>query len=188
MLRDLAPTIRKHVPGMRPPGADGPPDETPAATTTLLVLRHGHAGDREKWEGPDERRPLSKKGRRQAVGAIEQLAAFDVRRILSSRYVRCLETVVPVACDRGLSIEVHPALAEGSSTAAVSALVAELAGTTAVLCTHGDVVWNVLVDLAHHAAGEPDDLQMAKGSAWVVEARDDRLAAVRYLPPPTASS
>jgi len=109
-----------------------------------------------------------------------------VDRIISSRYVRCLETVVPVACDRRLSIEVHPALAEGSSVLDVSALAAELAGTTTVLCTHGDVIWNVLVRLAHHPAGQDadDDLPMAKGSTWVVEGQGLRLMPARYLPPP----
>jgi broad specificity phosphatase PhoE len=148
--------------------------------TTLLVVRHAHAGDRERWEAPDERRPLSGKGRRQAVGLVDLLAEFPGGPILSSHYVRCLETVVPLACARRRSIEVHPALAEGSSTAAVGALVAELTGTTAVLCTHGDVVWNLLVGLAHH----DEDLAMAKGSTWIVEGKDGQLAPVRYLPPP----
>lgn len=151
--------------------------------TTLLVVRHAHAGDRQAWEGPDERRPLSGKGRRQAAGLVELLADFAIDRVLSSHYVRCLETVVPLAGDRRRSIEVHPALAEGSSVADAGALVAETAvvGTTVVLCTHGDVVWNLLVTLAHH----PGDLPMAKGSTWVVEAQGGRLAPVRYLPPPS---
>jgi len=149
--------------------------------TVLLVVRHAHAGDREQWVGPDERRPLTKKGRAQAAGLVDLLQEFDIGAVLSSFYVRCLETVVPLATDRRQSIEVHPALAEGSSTADASALVAELTGTTAVLCTHGDVIWNVLVGLAHH---DGDDLPMSKGSTWLVEEKDGRLTPVRYLPPP----
>ncbi len=149
---------------------------------TLLVVRHAHAGDREKWDGPDERRPLSKKGRDQAVGLVDLLADFDITRVLSSHYLRCLETVAPLACHRRRSIEVHPALAEGSSAADVAALAAQLAGDTAVLCTHGDVIWNLLVDVAHH---DDDDLPMSKGSTWIVHHGDGgRLAAVRYLAPP----
>ena len=123
------------------------------------------------------------------MGLVDLLADFDVGRILCSHYVRCLETVVPLAGDRRLSIEVHPALAEGASVLDASALVAEVAGTTAVLCTHGDVVWNLVVGLAHHPVGTGDDagddLPMAKGSTWVVEAEAGRLTATRYLPPPT---
>ncbi len=158
-------------------------------TTTLLVVRHGHAGDREAWEGPDDVRPLSRKGRRQAVGLVDLLAEFDVGHILSSRYVRCLETVVPLACRTRRSIEVDPALAEGSSAADAGALVAGLAGTTTVLCTHGDVIWNLVVGVAHHR-GQPggEELAMAKGSTWVVEERAGRLSAVRYLPPPTRTT
>ena len=149
--------------------------------TVLLVVRHAHAGDREQWEGPDERRPLTKKGRSQAAGLVDLLAGYEVDRILSSHYVRCLETVVPLACHRRRSVEVHPALAEGSSAADASALVAEVGASTAVLCTHGDVIWNVLVGLAHH---DGDDLPMSKGSTWVVEEKGGRLAAIRYLSPP----
>jgi 8-oxo-dGTP diphosphatase len=149
---------------------------------TLLVVRHGHAGDREKWDGPDERRPLSRKGRDQAVGLVDLLAGFDITRVLSSHYLRCLETAAPLACDRRRSLEVHPALAEGSSPADVAALAARLTGDTAVLCTHGDVIWNLLVDVAHY---DDEDLPMSKGSTWIVDhAGDGRLAAVRYLPPP----
>ncbi len=184
MIRELAPTIRDQVRRLLPGAEAGP--------TTLLVVRHGHAGDREKWEGPDERRPLSKKGRRQAAGLVDMLDGFEVSRLLSSRYVRCLETVVPLACARRLGIEVDPALVEGSTVAELAGLVAELAGTTTVLCTHGDVVWNMLVELAHHPDGRSDggedDLAMAKGSTWVVEGDGNRLAAARYLPPPTSTT
>lgn len=159
---------------------------TATATTTLLVVRHGHAGNRKKWDGPDERRPLSKKGCRQATGLVEALEGFDISRIVSSRYVRCLESVVPLACERRLGIEVHPALAEGSSVTELSAFLAELAGTTTVLCTHGDVIWNLVVGLAH----QPRDLPMAKGSTWVLEGqavagKGGRLTRARYLPPST---
>ena len=177
------------VPKIRPGASRTEPDgavPAPAvlATTRLLVVRHGHAGDREKWEGPDERRPLSKKGRRQAAGLLDLLEGYDVSRIVSSRYVRCLETVVALACELRLGIEMHPAVAEGSSIVDLSALVAELAGTTTVLCTHGDVVWNLVVGLAHR---NEDDLPMAKGSTWVVEGQGGLLAAARYLPPPSKS-
>ena len=34
--------------------------------TELYLLRHAHAGNWETWDGPDEDRPLSDKGERQA--------------------------------------------------------------------------------------------------------------------------
>jgi phosphohistidine phosphatase SixA len=188
VIKDLAPTIREQVRRLLPGSEVDDPTAIAGATTTLLVVRHGHAGDREKWDGPDERRPLSKKGRRQAAGLVELLADFKVGRVVSSRYVRCLESVVPLACERRLGIEVHPALAEGSSVAELGALLAEVGGTS-VLCTHGDVLCNLLIELAHHDVEEGGgDLPMAKGSTWVVEGEGDRLAAVRYLPPPSHRS
>ncbi|MEA2687365.1 MAG: hypothetical protein QOE93_2560, partial [Actinomycetota bacterium] len=75
-----------------------------------------------------------------------------------------------------------PVLAEGTSVADAARLVAEVASTGCiVLCTHGDVIWNVLVGLAHLPEAE---LAMEKGSTWVVDAAHGRLSAVRYLPPP----
>ena len=65
-------------PRPRDPALVAVPTADPVTVAALLVVRHAHAGDREKWEGPDERRPLTKKGRRQAAGLVDLLAGFDV--------------------------------------------------------------------------------------------------------------
>ena len=156
-------------------------------TVPLLVVRHAYAGDRDKWEGPDERRPLKGKGRREAAALVDVLAGFPVERILSSWYVRCLETVVHVACDRRLPVEVDPALAEGSTPGDILALVRRSAGTVAVLCTHGDVIENLFTCLRREDGLDlGDDSPMAKGSTWVLEAdgRAGRVVGARYLPKP----
>ena len=154
-------------------------------TVPLLVVRHAYAGDRDKWDGPDERRPLTGKGRREAAALVDVLAGFPVERILSSWYVRCLETVVHLACDRRLPVEVDPALAEGSSPADILTVVRRSAGTVSVLCTHGDVIENFFTCL-HEEDGLDldDDSPMAKGSTWVLEADGDRFVGAHYLPKP----
>lgn len=147
---------------------------------TLLVVRHAAAGDRAAWEGDDELRPLTKKGRHQAAGLVDLLAGFEVERIRSSPYVRCLETVVYLACVRRLSIESDEALAEGNSHRLLDALPGYTG--TLVLCTHGDILY----DLLSLTIGRPDDSPMAKGSTWVIEtaAGGQGLSAARYLAPP----
>jgi phosphohistidine phosphatase SixA len=105
---------------------------------SVVLLRHASAGDREQWEGDDRLRPLDRKGRKQAEKLRERLLAAGVTRVLSSPYVRCVQTVEPL----GLEIELDDRLAEGAPRAATLALLAEL--EAAVACTHGDVIENVL--------------------------------------------
>lgn len=105
---------------------------------SVVLLRHASAGDRETWEGDDRLRPLDKRGRKQAKALRDRLGAFGVTRVLSSPYVRCIETVEPL----GLDIEVDERLAEGAPREDTLALLAEADG--AVACTHGDVIENVL--------------------------------------------
>jgi phosphohistidine phosphatase SixA len=103
---------------------------------TSVLVRHASAGDRDEWEGDDRLRPLDAKGQRQAAELVERLAAVEVRRIVSSPFARCVETVEPLADARGLEVEVDDRLAEGAGQAAF-ALVQE---NGIVCCTHGDVV------------------------------------------------
>jgi 8-oxo-(d)GTP phosphatase len=127
---------------------------------TVLLLRHAVAG--HSTGAPDDHlRPLDERGRRQADGLPDALAEYDVQRVLTSPYVRCRQTVEPLASSLGLPIEERPELAEGSTADDVRRLVDSLDGETAVLCTHGDVVSKVL--------GE----ESKKGSTWVLDVGQD---------------
>ena len=83
-------------------------------------------------------RPLDKRGRKQAKALRDELRARGVKQVVSSPYVRCLQTVAPL----GLEIVPDERLAEGAPSAETRALLASL--ENAVACTHGDVVENVL--------------------------------------------
>ncbi len=147
----------------------------------VLLVRHASAGQRAAWVGDDRLRPLDERGWRQAHGLVAQLAPFPIDRVLSSPYVRCVQTVEPLARARGLEVEETPALAEGHEDEAV-VLAVELAGTNSVLCTHGDLVPPIL---AAFLPGD-DHAQSEKGSTWVLGAvgpggdREGR----RHLSPP----
>ncbi len=150
----------------------------------LLLIRHAHAGSRRDWPGDDRLRPLSAKGGRQAE-AISSLAEdHSPQRILSSPYERCLQTVGPLGAHLSLRVEPVDDLAEGAGPSAL-ALVRALADEKAALCTHGDVIPDVLVALA-----DEDRLDLghrprqAKGSVWVLEAHAGRFTRATYVPPP----
>jgi 8-oxo-(d)GTP phosphatase len=108
-----------------------------------ILLRHARAGERDEWQGDDRLRPLDEKGQRQARRLVEELAALGVTRIVSSPYVRCTQTVEPLAAELVLPIETDDRLAEGARRHEVDALLDETP-SGAVLCTHGDVVELVL--------------------------------------------
>ena len=104
----------------------------------VILLRHASAGKREAWSGDDRLRPLDKRGRAQAAALGELLRARGVQHVVSSPYVRCMQTVVPL----GLEIVQDECLAEGAPVEAALTLLREL--DDAVACTHGDVIDAVL--------------------------------------------
>jgi 8-oxo-dGTP diphosphatase len=103
---------------------------------TSVLLRHASAGDKRHWSGDDRLRPLDDRGRRQVAALVDLLRPLEIRRIVTSPYVRCVQTVEPLAAAFGLPVEYDDRLGEGMDGAA-----AELLGQAGVLaCTHGDVV------------------------------------------------
>jgi len=142
----------------------------------VLLVRHAEAGDRDAWDGPDDLRPLTAEGGVQAQGMDAALAAFDVTRVLSSPYVRCSQTVAPLAAARGLTVEPCDDLAEGEGRAAL-ALARSLLGAPGytVLCTHGDVVEEVL-----DGTGVRREDDTRKGATWALDQ-----AGAQCLPPPS---
>jgi 8-oxo-(d)GTP phosphatase len=142
-----------------------------AVMPPLLVNRHASAGHRGDWDGDDSKRPLDERGLRQAAALVDQLMPFTIDRILSSPFVRCVQTVEPLAAARGLEVEVTDELAEGTDPSRVRALLASLAGTATIACGHGPEI--------HPLFGKTK-----KGATIVVEAANDVLGELGRLPPP----
>src|SRR5215211_6887842 len=141
----------------------------------LLLVRHAHAGDKYRWEGPDSVRPLSAAGQAEAAGLLIRLEDYPLERILSSPTVRCQQTVQPLARDRYLGVECH--------LAAVLALLGDLRAQNAVVCTHGEVIGQVLARLVVDGLTVDQPLIWPKGSSWLLEGTDGRFRFGRYLPP-----
>lgn len=154
----------------------------------LLLVRHAHARSRKEWSGDDRSRPLSAHGLKQADGLISIAAGFaPVMRVLSSPYLRCVQTVTPLAAARHLELELTKDLAEGQKISDAVKMVRSLAGTDVAVCTHGDVIAEILVTLADEDRVDlgPNPRQ-AKGSIWALEGRDRAFSSARYLPPVVA--
>ncbi len=153
----------------------------PGIDSTSYLLRHAKAGSRERWTSPDRERPLSHAGKVQA-GALLAVLGADIRSIRSSPYVRCMETVEPLAAALGLPVVAEPRLAEGEDPEWTLQQLA--AGGGALLCTHGDVMAAVVCGLSDANVPLAGGMQWAKGCTWVFEIGDGRIIAGRYVPPP----
>lgn len=147
----------------------------------LYLVRHAHAGDRSRWNGPDAERPLSAKGRDQADDITQSLSAEPIARVLSSPATRCVQTVEDLAAAKGLTVEIDPRLFEGSAWAPVRALLDELKGAEvdAVICSHGDVLPELL-DVLRSEGVELDGAGCSKGSIWHVVASNGRFERATY--------
>jgi 8-oxo-dGTP diphosphatase len=148
------------------------------------VVRHAKAGDRSDWSGDDRMRPLTKSGQRQAEGLADLLEREPIDRILSSGYLRCLQTVEPLAARRKLPLEPVKELEEGAGGESVLRLIQKFHGRNVVLCTHGDVVEELLEKLIAQGLVQRARAKMEKGSTWVLEEREGKVTSAKYLPAP----
>lgn len=103
----------------------------------MLMIRHASAGDREEWGGDDRLRPLDAKGFAQAARLAEVLDGYDISSVLSSPALRCVQTVEPLAHERGLEVQVREELAEERQGTDGAALAQSLEGQDIALCVHG---------------------------------------------------
>ena len=105
----------------------------------VILYRHASAGKRSEWDGDDRLRPIDARGVQQAETLVDELREASFERILSSPYVRCVQSVEPLARARGLTVEADEALAEGEGAGAAIALFRR-ADTDLVACVHGDLL------------------------------------------------
>jgi 8-oxo-dGTP diphosphatase len=148
------------------------------------VVRHAKAGDRSDWSGDDRLRPLTKSGQRQAEALAAMLEGEPIDKILSSGYLRCLQTVEPLGAKRKLPVEPVKELEEGAGGDSVVRLIQKFRGRNVVLCTHGDVVEELLEWLIAAGLVQRARANMEKGSTWVLEERDGKVTGAKYLPAP----
>ena len=109
-----------------------------------------------------------------------------VEAVLTSPTVRCRDTVRPLAERLGLDVTDQPVLAEGADPSRVLALI-ETAPCDTVLCSHGDLIPEVVRLLHLRGADLPATRRWQKGSTWVIVHDGERFVQARYTPPPDRS-
>ena len=164
----------------------------PAPTRVVLLVRHASAGSRATWQGDDHERPLDECGYAQADELVRLLAHFDPTEIVSADFVRCRETVQPLAEALGISIRDERVLSEldypGREQEAVT-LLRTIGGPhhASVACSQGDVIPDLLGRLAAEDAVDLPDVSSRKGSTWALTFQGPRLVSGEYFPPPPVS-
>jgi phosphohistidine phosphatase SixA len=149
----------------------------------LLLVRHADAGDKHRWQGPDSLRRLSPAGQAEAAGLVIGLDDYPIGRILTSPTLRCQQTVQPLARDRRLHIEHEVAFGVDADLARVVALLEDPRLQNTVVCTHGELIGQVLTRLVTDGLVVDQPLQWPKGSTWLLDGTSRRLTHARYLPP-----
>ncbi len=155
-----------------------------SSSEVVYLVRHAKAGERRIWEDDDDRRPLSKQGWKQAEAIAKRLRGKDATTLHSSPYVRCVQTLEPLAARLGTRIHLDDRLAEEQPFEPVLDLLGEVADG-AVLCSHGDVIpatIDALVRRGMEVQGPPD---WRKATVWVLKRKGRRITKGKVWPPPT---
>jgi 8-oxo-dGTP diphosphatase len=160
----------------------------PAATHTVLVVRHATAGRKARYKGDDRLRPLDKRGRAQAESLVGPLLAFGADAVYAAPRVRCHQTIEPLAEELGVLIHDEPTLTEEAHAIdrdAARQRVLEIAATsdtlTPVICTQGKVIPDLIAWWCERDRVRPDKSRNRKGSMWVLSLAGGTLVAADHI-------
>ncbi len=153
----------------------------------IHLIRHAHAGHRKGWLGSDQERPLSARGEREAAMLADCLGQAGVDRCWSSPFVRCRQTLEPLADATGAKVRDRRTLAEGADgTTALDELVqAAEAGHTVAACSHGDVIPRMVVAALEGGAELTGPASPAKAGRYELTVVDGCVDRLLYVPAPT---
>ena len=132
----------------------------------LFLVRHAHAVD----GAPDELRPLSDRGRRQARELAARLAATLPDVVLSSPLLRARETADAIARASGAPLRVDDRLAPGATVDSLLAAAGDADGTVVAVGHQPDCS-----EIAIELTGGPDP-GFAPAGYLEVEVSPDRPA------------
>jgi 8-oxo-dGTP diphosphatase len=155
----------------------------PVDTVPVILLRHGEALPRKRWDGTEPERPLTERGRGEAEALVPALAAYGEASLVSSPLARCVETLLPasrafdveIGRERGLAEDAEPESARSWLRQALKA------GRPVVACTHRPVLPELLGETPLGQAVRAGRRALAPGEAWVLHGRDGAVVAIDRL-------
>ena len=114
------------------------------------------------------------------------LPRYRAPRILSSPYLRCCQTVEPLAVARGVPIELSDALAPDAADSALELIryLIRSGSPTVIVSTHREVLTAVLPALSREYDRKlRHRMPGAKGSLWTLQLSKKALTSVKYQAP-----
>ncbi len=161
----------------------------PAVTDTVLLVRHGRAGQRSRYKGDDALRPLDKLGQAQAQALVTELLAFGADAVHAADRLRCVQTIQPLADALSAQIILEPVLSEEGyweDPAAArdrAVAIASLGGVRAI-CSQGKVIPDLLDWWAAKDGVTLPANRNRKGSVWVLSLHSGKLISADHLASP----
>ena len=149
----------------------------------LFLVRHAKAGKRSEWKDDDSIRPLDEKGWAQANAIGVRIAALSPTSLVSSPFLRCSQTLEPLATLTGLSVRTDERLAEGIDFLHCVKWLSTLSEGT-VACSHGDVIPPVIEALERRGMQVEGMRDSRKASVWVLEREGDVFVRGTVWDPP----
>ncbi len=160
-------------------------DLEPVRSIQLFLLRHAHAGDPYAWDGPDEARPLSPRGERQAdrLGRFLAGIGFRTDAIITSPKLRAAQTAEIVGQRLGVPVGTDDRLAGEVGLSSLEAILRDAGDPASPVLVGHDPDFSDLVVKLCGGLGVP----MRKGAFARIDAErpfEPGRATLRWLVPP----
>ncbi|GAA4968550.1 NUDIX hydrolase [Actinoplanes utahensis] len=162
--------------------------DLPPVTAVIALVRHARAGERRKWAGRDELRPIDPVGAKQADRIAGLLTALRPRRLVAATPLRCVQTLEPLAAALGdKPIVSDGAFAEvddpdrlpGRLAEARARLASLRSAERVVVCSQGKLMPHLLASL--HGTDDHQRFKTPKGEGWLLTWSGERLLGAARL-------
>jgi 8-oxo-(d)GTP phosphatase len=125
-------------------------------TKPFILLRHAKATPRGQWPKDEAHRPLLPHGEEQAKAIVPILAAYGIKKVVTSPWARCANTVMPYVRKKGLKLIERGQLTEfgnanGPQRTAKTVEKLLATGSAAVLCSHRPALPTILDTISKNA-------------------------------------
>ena len=125
-------------------------------TKPLIIIRHAHATPRADYVGEDGKRPLLPEGKKQAKELVKLISAYGPKRVFTSPWRRCKDTISPYAkahrfkiIERGELSEMGNAKGPARTAKVAKGLFKD--ARSSILCTHRPTLPTITKVLAGYA-------------------------------------
>ncbi|MSO59023.1 MAG: hypothetical protein EXQ63_01700 [Ilumatobacteraceae bacterium] len=149
----------------------------------VFLVRHAKAGSRSGWDGSDFDRPLSIAGMQQSQLLVETFSIYSPPAVYSSPYLRCIQTVGPIAAYCGLIVRTDNRLAEGANFEDTVAFINNV-DDNSVLCSHGDVIPAAVQALIRRGLEMTTPPDSRKAGVYVLHKDYGRFVSAECFAPP----